>query len=161
MVNHLMMNNKPVGSVKVFDPSPLNWLFVLFHIIEEAVRADPLGRIVPSLANDYKWLNENTLEIDLTQDVFFQNNETFTSEHVVKAFHEENRWKAPHPPGTWLNLPEGTTVEQKDLYTVRFHFPKPDGLALGKLRGHHWTNMLFWKKLGFGYRKLGTGEGHW
>lgn len=151
----------PVGSIHVVDPSPLNWLYVLFHTMEEAVRTDHLGRIVPSLAKDFYWVNETTLQLDLRKGVMFHNNEPFTSDHVLQAFDQVKPWIAPHPPGTWVNLPEETTLEQVDMYTVRFHFPKQDGLALGKLRAHHYPNTIFWKSLGFGYKKLGTAEGHW
>jgi hypothetical protein len=49
-----------------------------------------------------------------------------------------------------------------DDYTIRFNFPEPDGLALAKFRGFHIPSERFWDEGGgFGYRKLGTGEGHW
>jgi hypothetical protein len=48
-----------------------------------------------------------------------------------------------------------------DDYTVRFEFPEPDGLALAKFRGFHIASTRFWEEEGFGYRKYGTGEGHW
>ncbi|MFC4321771.1 ABC transporter substrate-binding protein [Litchfieldia salsa] len=151
----------PVGTIHIVDPSPLNWLFVLFNTMEEAVGTDREGRIVPALATSTKWVNEKTLELKLREGVLFHNNEPFTAEHVIKAFNEIKPWIAPHPPGTWVNLPEETSLEKVDEFTVQFHFPKPEGLALGKLRAHHYATFQFWDKLGFGYRKLGTAEGHW
>ncbi len=44
---------------------------------------------------------------------------------------------------------------------MRLHFPEPDGLVLGKFRGMHVPSTRFWEEEGFGYRKNGTGEGHW
>jgi ABC-type transport system substrate-binding protein len=78
-----------------------------------------------------------------------------------EAFDEVQKWKAPHPPGTYLNFYPDTTVDVTDDYTIRFNFPEPDGLALAKFRGFHIPSDRFWDEEGFGYRKLGTGEGHW
>jgi hypothetical protein len=33
--------------------------------------------------------------------------------------------------------------------------------VLGKMRGMHIPSTRFWEDIGFGYKKLGTGEGHW
>jgi ABC-type transport system substrate-binding protein len=151
----------PVGTVHVVDPSPLNWLYVLFNTMEEAVRADHEGRIIPSLATSTKWIDDTTLELDLRQGVRYHNGQPFSSADVKQNFDQIEPWFAPHPPGTWLNLPKGRKLEVIDAYTVRIHFPKPDGLALGKLRAYHFANTLFWQCLGFGYAKLGTAEGHW
>ncbi|MFZ3578779.1 ABC transporter substrate-binding protein [Virgibacillus sp. DJP39] len=143
------------------DPSPLNWLYILFNTMEEAVRADHLGRIVSSLATDYKWLDDTTLELQLRKGVVYHDGEFFNAENVSQNYDEVKQWIAPHPPGTWLNLPDGTGLEVVDAFTVRYNLPKTDGLALGKLRAHHYANHLFWNELGFGYAKLGTAEGHW
>jgi ABC-type transport system substrate-binding protein len=151
----------PAGTIYVVDPSPLNWLYVLFNTMEEAVRADHEGRIIPSLASNLIWIDNTTLELELRNGVVFHNGQSFTSDDVKENFDQIEPWFAPHPPGTWLNLPKGRKLEVVDTYTVRLHFPKPDGLALGKLRGYHFANTLFWQQLGFGYAKLGTAEGHW
>jgi ABC-type transport system substrate-binding protein len=151
----------PVGTIHVVDPSPLNWLYILFNTMEEAVRADHAGRIISSLSSEHQWIDDTTLELELREGVYYHNGQLFTSKNVRQNYHELKRWIAPHPPGTWLNLPKGTSLEVVDDYTVRFHFPKPDGLALGKMRVHHYANDLFWKNIGFGYAKLGTAEGHW
>ncbi|RXJ04481.1 ABC transporter substrate-binding protein [Anaerobacillus alkaliphilus] len=151
----------PVGKVYVVDPSPLNWLFVLFHTMEELVRADREGYVTPSLASEFTWINETTLEVKLRKGVTFHNGEVFNADSFVRSFSEEQRWFAPHPPGTWMNLPRETTVDVVDDYTVRFLFPKADGLALVKLRAVHMGNELFWQSLGFGYAREGSGEGRW
>ncbi|WP_257347596.1 ABC transporter substrate-binding protein [Pseudalkalibacillus decolorationis] len=151
----------PVGTIHVFDPSPLNWLYILFNTMEEAVRADHKGKIIPSLAQSYRWVTDTIFELKLHKEVVYQNNEHFYSGYVRLNFHQLQRWIAPHPPGTWLNLSKETTLEILDNYTVRFHFPKPDGLAPAKMRAHHLANKLFWQTIGFGYAKLGSAEGHW
>ncbi|MBM7662352.1 ABC-type transport system substrate-binding protein [Bacillus mesophilus] len=143
------------------DPTPLNWLYVLFNTMEETVRADRVGRIVPSLATNWKWVDSITLELKLREGVIFHNGQPFSVNDVQENFSQIGPWIAPHPPGTWLNLPKGRQLQIIDEYTVRILFPKTDGLALGKLRGYHFANKLFWQKLGFGYKTLGTAEGHW
>lgn len=149
------------GMIYVVDPSPLNWLYVLLNTMEEAVRANREGKIVPCLASKWKWLDNQTLELQLREGVIYHNGQLFTAEDVLRNFEQVAPWLAPHPPGTWLNLPKGYKVKVVDEYTIRFQFPKPDGLALGKLRGYHFANKLFWQKLGFGYTTFGTAEGHW
>lgn len=151
----------PKGMIYVSDPSPLNWLYVLFNSMEELVRADPLGRIIPNLAKKAKWVNDLTLELPLQKGVVFQDGEPFTAQTVQNSFTQLLQWAAPHPPGTWLNQPEATTLETVDDYTVRFHFPYPSGLSVAKLRAMHMANNLFFNKLGFGYVTRGSAEGHW
>jgi ABC-type transport system substrate-binding protein len=151
----------PEGLIYVVDPSPLNWLYILFNTMEEPIRADHLGRIVPSLATEACWLNELSLELKLRRGVYFHDQQPYNAHVLQRSFYEMQQWVAPHPPGTWLNHPAGTVCEWIDDYTVRFHFPSPDGLALGKMRAFHIANSLFWQTLGFGYAKIGSGEGHW
>lgn len=151
----------PTGCLHVVDNSAYNWLYVLFNTMEEAVRANHEGGITPSLANKFHWLDEMTLQLDLREGVLFHNHEPFNADYVIRAFDEIKPWLSPHPPGTWANFPDGTTVEKVDSHTVVFHFPTPEGLALGKLRAYHFPNRSFWETIGFGYKKLGTAEGHW
>ncbi|MGM0901888.1 MAG: ABC transporter substrate-binding protein [Bacillota bacterium] len=149
------------GSVYVVDPSPYNWLFVLFNTMEEPVRTDKAGRVIAALATSAKWINKTTLKMELRKGVTYHNGEEFTANTLKKNFFELQKWAAPHPPGTWLNFPTGTKLSIVDDYTVEFHFPIQDGLAIGKMRGNHLANDHFYQAIGFGYTKLGTGEGHW
>lgn len=156
-----MPKTPTLGRIHVVDPSPLNWLFVLFNTMEEFIRANHQGLITPSLSTGAQWVDANTLQVNLRKGVLFHNREPFTANIVKKNFEEMERWIAPHPPGTWLNLPKGTELIIIDDYTVQYRFTKPDGLALAKSRAFHQGNRLFWERLGFGYAKLGSGEGHW
>jgi ABC-type transport system substrate-binding protein len=151
----------PKGTIHVVDPSPYNWLYVLFNTMEEPVRADKAGRVIAALATSAKWINKTTLRMELRKGVTYHNGEEFTAHIVKKNFGELQKWAAPHPPGTWLNFPPETRLSIVDDYTIEFHFPKQDGLAIGKMRGNHMANNLFYETIGFGYTKLGTGEGHW
>ena len=149
-----------MGTINVVDPNPMNWLFITWNTMEEPVRTDERGHIVGAVMEDARFVNDTTFEIDVRQGVYFQDGEYLTADHVKRAFDEVQRWKAPHPPGTYLNFPAGTRAEVVDDYKVRMIFPEPDGLVLGKFRGMHIPSTRFWEE-GFGYRALGTGEGHW
>lgn len=151
----------PVGTVNVVDPSALNWLFITWNTMEEPVRTDERGHIVGAVMEDSRWLDDTTFEIDVRRGLRFQDGEDLTAENVKRAFDEVQRWKAPHPPGTYLNFHPDTVMEILDDYKVRMHFPEPDGLVLGKFRGMHAPSTRFWEEEGFGYRRNGTGEGHW
>lgn len=151
----------PVGTINVVDPNPLNWLFITWNTMEEPVRTDERGHIVGAVMEDSRWIDENTFEVDVRRGIRFQDGEELDARHVKRAFDEVQRWKAPHPPGTYLNFDPGATAETVGDYKVRLHFPAPDGLVLGKFRGMHIPSTRFWEEEGFGYRRLGTGEGHW
>ena len=71
------------------------------------------------------------------------------------------RWAAPHPPATYLNFHPDTECVVEDERTCVFRFPEPDGLVMGKFRGFHIAGPSFWHTHGFGYKKTGSGEGHW
>ena len=90
-----------------------------------------------ALAEDHRQVDERTLEMKVRQGVRFQDGEPLTAHDVKRNFDEMQRWAAPHPPGTWLNFPPETVCECPDDYTIRWTFPEPDGIAVGKLRGFH------------------------
>ena len=113
------------------------------------------------MLEEFRWVDDTTLEIYLRQGVRFQDGEPLTAKHFEQSFVELQRWRAPHPPGTYLNWHPDTGVEIVDDHTVRMLFPSPRGLAMGKFRGMHIMSSRFWDELGYGYRELGTGEGHW
>src|SRR4051812_19376962 len=50
----------PVGTVHVFDPHPLNWLFITWNTMEEPVRTDHEGHIVLALAEDAVWRDDGS-----------------------------------------------------------------------------------------------------
>jgi ABC-type transport system substrate-binding protein len=153
--------HRPVGTLNVVDPHPLNWLFITWNTMEEPIRVDEDGHIAFALATDARWVDDRTLELDLREEVRFQDGEPFTAHSIRQGFEEMQRWAAPHPPGTWLNFPPESVCEVVGEHRVRFRFPAPDGLAVGKFRGFHIPSADFWGTYGFGYAKTGSGEGHW
>jgi ABC-type transport system substrate-binding protein len=151
----------PVGTVIVVDPHPLNWLYITWNTMEEPVRTDERGHMVGAVMEEARWADEKTLEISVRRGIRFQDGEECNAYSVKRAFEEMQRWKAPHPPGSNLNIHPETVAEIVDDYKLRINFPEPDGLVLGKMRGMHVPSTRFWEEIGFGYKKLGTGEGHW
>ncbi len=151
----------PVGTIHIVDPNPLNWLFITWNTMEEPVRTDSEGHLVGAAMEESSWIDETTFEVKLRKGIRFQDGEDFDARSFERAFVEVQRWKAPHPPGTALNFHPDTKLEILDSHTVRMIFPEPDGAILGKFRGFHLASTRFWDEIGFGYKKLGTGEGHW
>ena len=151
----------PVGRVRVVDPSRLNWLHVLYNTAEELVRVTPQGKVRPAAMWRYRWVDDRTLEVEVRRGEHFPDGEPLTAATVRRSFEEQARWAAPHPPGTHFNIDRRTRCEVVGERTARFHFPAVDGLALGKLRAVHLMSTRFWKEVGFGYRRAGTGEGFW
>ena len=153
--------HNPQGEVRVVDRSPLNWLYITYNTVEELIRTDEQGRITPAAMKTFQWIDDLTLEIAIRDDEVFQDGEKLTSKSVKQSFDEMMRWRSPHPPGTQFNHPAGTKMEIVDEFKVRMKFPEPDGLAVGKFRAMHRMNSNFWKTTGFGYKRNGSGEGHW
>jgi ABC-type transport system substrate-binding protein len=152
---------QPVGTINVFDPHPLNWLFITWNTMEEPVRTDHDGFTVMALASEAAWRDDKTLEVKVRRGAEFQDRSPCTAHSIKRSFDEVQRWAAPHPPGTYLNFHPDSEVVVEDEQTCVFQFPEPDGLALGKFRGFHIASERFWDEIGFGYKRLGTGEGHW
>jgi len=96
---------EPVGTIKVVDPSALNWSYITDNTVDELARVGP--------------------------------------------------------PSTQFNDHSGTTIEVAGDHTVRFRFPRPDGLLAIELRAMHLMTTRFWEDVGFGTTRFGTGEGHW
>ena len=151
----------PVGTLNVFDPHPLNWLFITWNTMEEPVRTDHEGFTVMALAQDAVWRDGTTLEVTVRDGARFQDGEPCTAHSIKQNFDEVQRWAAPHPPGTYLNFHPDSECTVEDERTCVFRFPEPDGLVLGKFRGFHIASPSFWHTHGFGYKKTGSGEGHW
>jgi hypothetical protein len=135
----------PVGTVHVFDPNPLNWLFITWNTMEEPVRTDHEGHTVLALAEAAEWRADGSFAVTVRRGARFK----------------DGKWAAPHPPGTYLNFHPDTTCTVEDERTCVFRFPEPDGLIMAKFRGFHIAGSSFWHTHGFGYKQTGSGEGHW
>lgn len=89
--------HNPKGMIYVVDRSPLNWLYITYNTVEELVRADKNGHLVPAAMKSYKWVDDYTLEIKLRENKF-QDGEPVTVQSVKRSFEEMMRWRSPHPP---------------------------------------------------------------
>ncbi|MFS0638017.1 ABC transporter substrate-binding protein [Mesobacillus foraminis] len=161
MSHNVISRRTPAGTIHVVDPSPFNWLHVLENTMEAPVKADRNGRVIPALAAGLKWVDDCILEMRLRERLVFQDGQRLTSKSVKENFKELQRWPSPHSFGSWLNFHEETKIIIVDEHTVQLQFPYPDGLVPGKLRFFHIAASNFWRKIGFGYAKQGTGDGHW
>ncbi|MDP9399218.1 MAG: ABC transporter substrate-binding protein [Actinomycetota bacterium] len=152
---------EPVGTLRVVDANPLNWLYITYNTVEELVRVTRSGKIRPAAMRRYSWVDERTLDVHVRRDERFSDGSPLTAGSVKRGFDEQVRWVAPHPPGTQFNIDRRTRCEVRGPRTVRFSLPEPDGLVLGKLRATHVMSERFWRDLGFGYARDSSGEGHW
>ena len=97
-----------VGTLNVVDPHPLNWLYITWNTMEEPVRTDQRGHMVGAVMEESRWLDEKTIEIIVRRGIRFQDGEECNAHSVKRAFEEMQRWKAPHPPGSNLNIHSDT-----------------------------------------------------
>ncbi len=144
----------PRGELRIVDHNRYNFITIVFNVFEHLMELDPDGNLVPRLATGWRWLDERTLEVKLRQGVKFHNGETFDAEIVKLNWEENTRLAQPFIAGQFLNFSPGTTLEIIDPYTIRFHFPTPDGAALIKLSSLHIGNRQF-------YAEHGWAEKHW
>ncbi len=71
---------RPVGTIHVVDPSPLNWLYITYNTVEELVRVNPEGKIRPAaMRRRYRWEDDRTLRIDVRRGERFPNGEPMTA----------------------------------------------------------------------------------
>jgi hypothetical protein len=68
----------PHNTVTVVDPSPVNWLSITWNTMEEANRVDHDGIGQPSLAESWRWLDGETLELRMRETVY-QDGEPFNA----------------------------------------------------------------------------------
>ena len=85
---------RPRGTVKVVElllpPS------VIFRAYSEAlIQLDGEGKIVPCLAEDWRWLNDRTIEFRLRKAVTFQSGEKFDAEAVRINWEAYKAMKSP------------------------------------------------------------------
>lgn len=152
---------KPVGRLNVVDRSSLNWLYITYNTVEELVRVKPGGKTRPAAMVAYKWRSPLVLDAWLRPGNRFHSGAPVTTDSVLRAFAEQQRWDAPHPPGTQFNIDKRTRLAALGPRHLRFTLPERDGLLVGKLRAMHIMDARFWEDLGFGYARELSGEGHW
>jgi len=119
----------PRGTLRVVDLWSVTES-VRMNYAEGLVMLDKDNNFVPCLAEQWKWLNDRTIEFRLRQGVFFHNGEPFNAEVVRINWEAYMALKFPDLP--FITIPDETVFEMVNEYTVRFTFPEPDGMALAK-----------------------------
>jgi peptide/nickel transport system substrate-binding protein len=122
----------PQGTLTVVDYYSMSRSVALNHL-EGLVELYKDSTFVPCLAESWRWIDERTAEFKLRKGVTFHNGELFNAETVKLNWDVYGKMKHPTMP-TFASLPTGTEFRVVDDYTVRFSFPKPDGLALLRMR---------------------------
>ena len=110
----------------VVDPLPVNWLSIAWNTMEEMNRVDENGIGQPSLASGWRWIDDETLKIDLRQGVVDQDGEKFDAKLFKTGFDKVQDLEDPHPPGAFLNFHPGAKVEVANDHQVRMTFPGID-----------------------------------
>jgi peptide/nickel transport system substrate-binding protein len=128
---------KPRGTLKIVD---LFEPYVSINLMysDFLIRKDKDNKFVPSLAENWRWVNDRTIEFKLRRGVIFHNGEQLNSEAVRVNWEAYRIMKSPSP-FRFLNIPDETAFEIIDKYEVRFTLPEPDGLAYAKF----WLFDLF------------------
>lgn len=128
---------KTRGTIRVVDLGipevSMNLMYSDFLISK-----DKNNNFFPSLAEDWRWINDRTIEFKLRQGVTFHNGEKFNADAVRVNWEAYKKMESPFPR-RYLNIPDDTVFEIIDKYKVRFSFPEPDALAYIKI----WTLDLF------------------
>jgi len=121
---------------------------------EGLVTVDKDNNVVPCLAEDWRWIDDRTIEFRLRKGVMFHNGEKFDAEAVRINWKEDKRMKAPRP-FRFLVPPDETVFEIINDNMVRFSFPEPNGLALVQFEWFLQIAPTFFKKYKFDEKNWG------
>ena len=101
-----------------------------YGILETLVKVDYEGQMVPSLAESWEQVDDNTWQFNLRQDVSFTNGEPFNADAVVKSL--EYIVNSPTPP-RGITADTFTSIEAADEYTVVITTAAFDALVPNRL----------------------------
>jgi len=104
---------------------------LFLNYCEGLVTLDKDNNMVPCLAEDWRWVNDRTIEFRLREAVRFHNGEKFDAGAVGANWEAYRSMETPRFDPSFV-IPDETVFEIINDYTVRFTFPEPDGLALVK-----------------------------
>jgi len=144
---------KPRGTLRVVDLVFPSWA-VAKNYSEALVALDKDNNLVPGLAQDWRWIDESTIEFKLRKGVTFHNGEEFNADTVKVNWEEYRRMQTPRVVSHTV-LPDETIFKSIDEYTVRFTLPEPDGLTLVKFWFFYQIAPAFFKEHKFGERDWG------
>ena len=129
-LSHDWRVHRPQGTVRVLDFGFVS-ASVAQNYAEGLVGLDTNNNHVPCLAEDWRWIDDKTIEFKLRKGVTFHNGEIFNAEAVKINWQFYKGMETPRVIRL-TELPDETELTVIDDYTVRFHLPKPDGLYLVK-----------------------------
>jgi peptide/nickel transport system substrate-binding protein len=135
---------KARGTLKVVDlwvPSAS----AMLNYAEGLLTADIDNKPVACLAEDWRWIDDRTIEFKLRRGATFHNGEKFNAEAVRMNWEEYRRMKIPRPVRC-VTLPDELKLRILDDYTVQFTFPEPDALALVKFQWFYQFAPAFFAK---------------
>ena len=140
----------PRGELRIVDSSSFNFVTVVNNVFEHLLDLEESGKPAPRLATGWRWVDDRTLEMTLRQGVKFHNGEPFDAAVVKLNWDENTRVQQPFRAGQFLTFKPGSRLEIVAPYTIRFHFPTPDGTALVKLSSMHIGSRQFHEEHGWG-----------
>jgi peptide/nickel transport system substrate-binding protein len=128
---------KPRGTLGVVDLG-LHGQSVKLNSTECLITKDKDNNWVPCLAEDWRQIDDRTIEFKLREGVRFHNGERFNAETVRINWEAYRKMKFP-----WgmkhCEIPDETEFEIIDEYMARFTLPRRDGLVMIKF----WSSAQF------------------
>jgi len=117
------------------------------------------GKLIPCLAESYKWVTPEIVEFNLRKNVSFHNGEPFDAKAVKFSF---ERMAAVQEGFNWINaiLPEYKRVEIVDPHRVRIHLSQHSSIFLISARFFTILPPVYLEKYGKNYfikHPVGTG----
>jgi peptide/nickel transport system substrate-binding protein len=117
----------------------------MLNYAEGLVTLDEDNNVVPCLAENWRWLDDRTIEFKLRRGVKFHNGEEFNAEAVRVNWEAYKGMENPRVI-SFTNLSDETIFEIIDKYIMRFTIPEPDGLAYVKFGYFFQAAPAFFKK---------------
>ncbi|GAU80764.1 ABC transporter substrate-binding protein [Bosea sp. BIWAKO-01] len=97
------------------------------HIYEPLVGQDASQRLVPSLAESWKAIDDTTWEFKLRQNVKFHDGSPFTADDVLATF--QRAPNVPKSPSSFSAYVRGKEISKVDDYTIRIKTAAPAPLV--------------------------------
>ncbi|MBE1556038.1 ABC-type transport system substrate-binding protein [Filibacter limicola] len=117
------------------DTFLLDWSTVATSVFEGLVERDLDLELKPGLAEEWEYLDEQTLQFKLRKGVEFHNGEPFNAEAVKFTFDRLLGEEGQQGP-QYSNYTAIDSVEVNDEYTVTMILNTPDPVLLTKLAGY-------------------------
>jgi len=94
------------------------------HMFERLIERDPVGRLLPGLAQSWRPVSETVWECQLRPGVKWHDGRDFTADDVAFSFARIPN--VPNSPGNFAGFIRGVTVEVAGPLLVRLHTARPD-----------------------------------